>query len=172
MMFRWLNTPHVSKWWDIDGKKNPSQEDVDRHYLPRINGQDSTTTCYLIIYNGTPIGYIQSCSLNDFPSAKAAFDLEHDCAGIDIFIGEEEYVYRGFGSIIIKKFLHDVLFVEYDVPCCIIDPDLENKAAIKAYNKAGFKYIKTVWNSEDNVYAYLMSVDRAEFSIEEEEEVK
>ena len=160
-MFRWLNTPHVNKWYTLYGKKSPSQEDVRRKYSPRINGEDPTT-CYLIIYDGMPIGHVQSCRLDDYPAAKAMFDLNENVAGVDIFIGEEDYIHLGLGSTIIKKFLKEVVFINYDVACCIVDPDPKNEVAVKSYSKVGFKHVKTIWNQEDAVYAYIMSINRDE----------
>jgi RimJ/RimL family protein N-acetyltransferase len=162
LMHRWLNTPHVSRWWGIHGHKCPSLDEVRRHYLPRIHGKDPAK-CYVVTLNGGPIGMVQSYQLDDYPSEKAIFDLDQNCAGIDIFIGEEDRLYQGLGSIIMKKFLKEIVFANYNVSCCIVDPAPENKAAIKAYKKAGFKYLKTVWNQQDAIDAYIMSVNRDEF---------
>jgi aminoglycoside 6'-N-acetyltransferase len=159
LMHKWLNTPHVSEWWSLDGNHHPSLEDVKRKYLPRTGG-DEPVDGYIIYCDNKPIGMIQSCKLDDFPAEKANFGLEDNCADVDIFIGEEEYVHKGLGSAIIRKFVKEIVFVNYDVSCCIIDPDPENKIAVKAYRKAGFKYLKTVWNEKEKVDAYLMSVRR------------
>jgi aminoglycoside 6'-N-acetyltransferase len=168
LMHKWLNTPHVSEWWEVDGKRNPSQDEIRRKYWHRINGKEPVT-CYIITCNGKPIGMVQSCLLDDYPAEKEAFGLDQSCAGIDILIGEENYVHQGLGSNIIKKFLKEIVFTSYDVTCCIVDPDPQNEAAIKAYRKAGFEYLKTVWNLKDAVYAYIMSVNRDAFSPKEEE---
>ena len=159
LMFKWLNRPHVSEWYKLYGKKFPSLEDVRKKYLPRINGEEPTA-CYLIIYDDMPIGYMQSYRIDYYPAHKEIVDVNQDCAGIDIFIGEEDYVHRGLGSTIIKKFLQEFVFIKYDVTDCIIDPDLKNEVAIKCYNKAGFKHLKTIWNHKDGVWAYVMSINR------------
>jgi RimJ/RimL family protein N-acetyltransferase len=158
LMHAWLNTPHVSKWYAIS-KRNPSYENVRDKYLPRIMGQ-SPTTCYAILYGNAPVGMVQSCKLDDYPSVIADYDLEGKVAGIDIFIGEEGYVYRGLGSNIMGKFLKETVFVRYDVDSCIVDPNPENTSAIRAYEKAGFRYVKTVWYRADSVWAYLMMIRR------------
>jgi len=161
LMHRWLNTPHVSEWWSLDGNHHPSLEEVERKYPPRIRG-DEPVDCFLIVYDDKPIGMIQSCKLDDYPAEKAMFGLDTGYAGIDLFIGEEAYVHKGLGSRIIRKFVKEIVFVNYDVSCCIIDPEPKNVIAIKAYSKAGFKHFKTVRNSKDNIDAYLMSVNREE----------
>ena len=158
LMHKWLNAPHVSKWYAIS-KRNPSEGIVRVKYIPRIRRNDPTT-CYAILYGDAPVGMVQSCRLDDYPSVKADYDLEGKVAGIDIFIGEEGYVYRGLGSEIMRKFLKEIVFVKYDVDCCIVDPNPDNTSAIRAYEKAGFSYVKTVWYRADSVWAYLMKIHR------------
>jgi RimJ/RimL family protein N-acetyltransferase len=161
LMHKWLNTPHVSEWWSLDGNHLPSLEEIGRKYPPRIKG-DEPVDCYLIYYDDKPIGMIQLYRLDDFPVEKAMFGLEGKCTGVDLFIGDEEHVHKGLGSTIIGKFIKEIVFIENDVDCCIIDPDPKNEIAIKAYKKAGFKYLKTVWNDKDLVDAYLMGINRDE----------
>ena len=115
---------------------------------------------HVVLYEGKPIGYIQ-CALNDDnPQYKEAFGLEDNTAGIDIFIGDEHYLHKGMGSFIITKFLQDVVFVIYDVSTCTIDPEPVNTVAIRAYEKVGFRYLRTAWNPVDNAWAYLMTIHR------------
>ena len=162
LMHRWLNTPHVSEWWSLDGNHHPSMEEVVRHYSPRIKRQDPVDV-YIIIYEGKAIGMIQSCCLDDEPEEKDKVGIDHSCAGIDLFIGEEDYVHRGLGSSIIREFLKQVVFKKYDVDCCIIDPQVENKIAIRAYEKAGFKYLKTVWYEKDSQQEHIFIINHDEF---------
>ncbi|MGD0779492.1 MAG: GNAT family N-acetyltransferase [Dehalococcoidales bacterium] len=165
LMHRWLNTPHVSEWWNLDGNNHPSLEEVSRHFSPRIEGKDPVDV-YMIIYNDKPIGMVQSCKLDDFPMEKANFGLDRSCVGIDIFIGEESYVHHGLGSGIIREFLKNIVFEKYNVDCCIVDPYVENEIAIKAYKKAGFKYLKTVWYEKDGRREHLLSINRDELKEE------
>jgi RimJ/RimL family protein N-acetyltransferase len=159
LMYRWFNTPHVSEWWEIEGEKRPSLELVKKHYLPRANGHDPVDV-YLIIYDDNPIGMVQSCKMDDFPEEKANFCLDRNCAGMDILIGEADCVHRGLGSIIVKQFLQDIVFQKYDVDCCIVDPYVENEIAIKAYKKAGFKYLKTLWYEKESKQEHILVINR------------
>jgi aminoglycoside 6'-N-acetyltransferase len=165
LMHKWLNTPHVSEWWSLDGNHHPSFDEVSQHFSPRIEGKDPVDV-YLIIYDEKPIGMIQSCKLDDYPAEKANFGLDQNCAGIDIFIGEEDYIHRGLGCSIIREFVKNVVFEKYDVDCCIVDPSVENEIAIKAYKKAGFKYLKTVWYEKDRQREHLLSINRDELTEE------
>ncbi len=42
----------------------------------------------------------------------------------------------------------------------MIDPEIDNLAAIRAYEKAGFKYSHTVWEAKYEVSVYIMFLYR------------
>ena len=159
LMHKWLNAPHVRQWWEVDGKRNPDYEGVIKNYIPCILGSDPTK-CYIAIYNKMPIAFIQSGRLKDNQQYQEAVGLGGDIVGIDIFIGEEEYLHKGLGSLIIKAFLKNIVFKVYDVDVCSIDPEPENKIAIRAYEKAGFCHIKTNWSPIEKKWAYVMTISR------------
>jgi RimJ/RimL family protein N-acetyltransferase len=148
LMHKWLNTPHVNEWWSLEGNHHPSPGEVTAHYSPRIAAEENVF-CYIIGYNDEPVGMIQSYDLDREPEEKKAFGIEEKCTGIDIFIGEKDYVHKGLGSGIIQQFLKDIVFADPAVECAVIDPQAENKAAVRAYEKAGFKYFKTIWYEQD-----------------------
>jgi aminoglycoside 6'-N-acetyltransferase len=163
LMHRWLNTPHVSEWWSLSGNHHPGFEEVEREYLPVIYGDDPTD-CYMIYLDEKPIGMIQCCDLDDYPKEKAAFGLEGKCTSVDLFIGEEDYVHKGLGSGIIRSFLKKVVFTRPDVVCCVIDPYVENEIAIKAYKKAGFRFLRTVWYEADQRKEDIYIIHRDEIA--------
>ncbi len=160
LLHRWFNTPHVSEWWSHEGNHHPSLEEVTRKYSPRIKNKEPVD-CYLFYYNNQPIGMIQSCDLDNYPMEKAVFGPAGKCTGIDLMIGEEDYVHRGLGSGIMRSFLKDIVFAQPGVEYCIADPQVENAIAIKAYQKAGFKYLRTVWYEADqqNEDVYIIRRD-------------
>lgn len=150
-LHKWLLSPHVKGWYD-HGKQ--TFEDVEKKYTPRIKGE-SPTSCFQILFNDTPIGQIQMYKINNYPEYKQALQIDENAAGVDLFIGEKEFQHKGLGSIIIRKFLKEFVFTKLAVESCIIAPHPNNIAAIKAYQKAGFKHIKTIVNPEGEE-EYLM----------------
>jgi aminoglycoside 6'-N-acetyltransferase len=156
---KWLNFPEVAKWVKWDDKDYPSLDFVKRHWIPRIRGSDPTK-CYIALYGETPVAFVQSALISDDPGYEETFKFDYDAAAIDIFIGEEKYIHKGLGRLIIKAFLKDMVFKVYDIDVCIIDPEPENKIAVRAYEKAGFHYIKTVWNPINKVWAHVMMINR------------
>jgi RimJ/RimL family protein N-acetyltransferase len=159
LLQRWLNTPHVREWYREYGQNQPSLQDIFRKYQPRIAGMDPVH-CYLVLYSSLPVAYIQWYRVTDYPSSQEMVKEIKNTAGLDTYIGEMDYVHRGFGSVYMKKFLREVVFTKPDIISCIIDPEPENKIAIRAYEKTGFHYLHNAWNPQDRVQAYIMIIER------------
>jgi len=104
ILHRWLNTPHVSQWWEVDGKRNPDYAAVSLKFMPRIRGLEPVN-CFLVLYDARPVAFIESCRMEDFPTEKAALGIPANAADVDTFIGETDFLHKGFGSVYIRKFL-------------------------------------------------------------------
>lgn len=157
LFHEWLHRPHVARWWYED---LGTLEEVSKEYGAYITGEEPVEP-YLVLYEGRPIGYIQWYLVSDDEEYERLIDIE-DSAGIDVFIGEEEFLHRGFGAGIIGDFIKTVVFADERVAVCIIDPEPENTAAIRAYEKVGFRHFGTVETS--GAKAYLMKISRGGFS--------
>jgi RimJ/RimL family protein N-acetyltransferase len=159
LMYRWLQTPHVLEWW-WDGVA-PSYAAVEEKYGRSIRGKERTDA-YLILYDDRPIGYIQTYMIRDYPNYAEIVDADDGAAGVDLFIGEVKYLYKGLGSQILRLFLRDVIFGAGDATSCIIGPSETNRIAIRAYEKAGFRFFKTVPSADGPTPEYLMRMTRAD----------
>ena len=53
------------------------------------------------------------------------------------------------------------IFSRPAVTTCLISPDPENERVKRAYAKAGFRHVKTVWLESEKGYEYVMRRDRA-----------
>ena len=157
-MHRWLNTDFVMQWW---GRSGPSFEEVVKKYTPRIKGR-GRTACFLIMYDDRPIGYIQTYKIKDYPDYASYVQTDEDAAGVDLFIGEADYIHKGLGSAILRTFLREIVFGTTDAVSCIIAPEPKNKAAIRAYEKAGFKYLKTIQVPGEPEPEHLMRIESAD----------
>lgn len=129
MLAGWLAAPHVAAWWG-----DPQQElEAIRGHLDSISVEP-----FIIELDGRPIGYIQSYDPHleeDHPYQ----DQPTGTLGIDPFIGEPDLVGIGHGPRLLEEFVE--LLFEEGAPRVIIDPDPANTAAIRAYEKAGFRPI-------------------------------
>ena len=77
-----------------------------------------------------------------------------------MFVGEIDYIHKGLGAIILRKFLEVIVFGQRNTPSCIIGPEPSNIVAIRAYAKAGFKYWKTIHAPDEDEPEYLMRIAR------------
>lgn len=159
IMQKWLNTGFVKEWY---GKKEWTYQDVVEKYLPRVSGK-KPTDCFIILYGEIPIGYIQAYFIKDYPDYNKYVQADDNTAGIDMFIGEEGFIHKGLGKLILGKFLEEIVFDKMSAKGCIMGPEPQNKSAIKAYEKAGFKYIKTIYISDEEEYEYLMEIKKPLF---------
>lgn len=142
----WLAAPHVAEWW-TDG--------VEASLAEIREAMDGIETEPLIVeLAGRPIAYLQSYDphLEDnHPYADQPFGT----LGIDLSIGPAELVGLGHGSAIVRQFVEELF--EEGAPRVIIDPHPDNRRAIRAYEKAGFREI----DRRSSIYgeAVLMAVD-------------
>ena len=158
LMHKWLNAPHVSKWY---GKHLRTYRQVLQKYEPRIKGEVRAHP-FLMIHAGTPIGYLQTYRISDHPEYNTHVGAEEDPAGVDLFIGEADYLDRGFGTAILRMFVQEVIFSDDSFSHCVIGPDPGNLAAIRCYEKVGFQYFKTIHIPGEPQGEYLMRISREE----------
>lgn len=142
LLLTWLETQHVKAWWDQDVAWTPAliQEkfgDYVKGYK-LVNGVSKKIHAYIICANNKPIGYIQIYNAYDFPRSKPLTGLPTSLAAFDILIGEKNYLNQGIGSKAIVQLLkkHSDSYTH-----AFADPESTNLAAIRAYEKAGFKKI-------------------------------
>lgn len=159
LLHHWLNQPHVLEWW-----REPLTLAATREkYGPYARGEVLTFP-FLILWDGHPIGYVQWYRIADHPEYAVQVQVEEGAAGIDLFIGEPERIHRGLGALVIRRFLWEVVFPQPGVTCCVIGPDQDNRAAIRCYEKAGFRYLKTVQVQGEPAPEYLMRLDRTDLA--------
>ncbi|WP_053366514.1 GNAT family N-acetyltransferase [Bacillus sp. FJAT-27245] len=157
IMHKWLNNGFAAKWY---GKKQMTIEDVKEKYLPYINNEKPTQS-YIFSYENKPIGYIQTYKINDYPDYEKQVAIDENASGLDLFIGEDEFIHKGLGKYIIRKFLKEIVFSLSGAVSCILGPEPDNVIAIKTYEKVGFKYVKTI--RTDDGEEYIMRIGKDEF---------
>ena len=138
-LHRWRNEPHVLQWWYEDDDSEPTLEVVAKNYGPDYDDKEHR---YIIERDGRSIGYIQMYLLSDWPDYAKL--IQEEGAGIDLFIGEPDLINKGIGTEVIDRFVEDVVFADASIAQCVIDPEIRNRAAIRAYEKAGFSPRRTV----------------------------
>lgn len=63
-------------------------------------------------------------------------------AGLDLFIGSEQYINKGLGFEILNTFLEQQVWPFFSY--CIVDPDIRNEVSISLFQKSGFQIHKKI----------------------------
>jgi len=154
-LYFWLNTPHVKKFWDPND--NFTFEQISEKYSKRL--KEGKIEIYIFSINNIDIGFIQTYIVDDLSS----FKIKGTAKGIDLYIGEEKYLYKGYGKEIIREFLRKFVFNDNTIKYAVIDPEQRNISAIKAYKKAGFEHSNTAYNEIEKAICYYMVLSRDKF---------
>lgn len=158
LLHDWLGDPDVQRWYS-EGEH--SMQNYRRQFAP-----EPTTHKFIILIDDQPAGYLQAYRLSDEPEYAAQIGLEFDAVSIDLFIGEPGFR-GGWGSLVLRRALDQIVFgaMNADHACC--NPDPENVRAVKAYQKAGFQGDRIVWIEDDapqnRGYERIMIISREEF---------
>lgn len=149
LFHKWIQEPHVWQWWG-EGKSWVFDE-IKEKYTSYILGHKieqgfkKAIHPFIIMLQGHPIGFIQFYNAFDFHRAefdvRSIWDSKNETlAALDFYIGDPKYIEKGLGSQILQTFLQNQVFKQYDA--CLVDPEKNNKTALKAYTKAGFSTVK------------------------------
>lgn len=149
LLHKWIQEPHVWQWWGED--KSWTFDDVKEKYSSYTirykieQGVKKTIYPFIITFQGRPIGFIQFYNAFDFP--RAGFDVQsiwdsksETLAALDFYIGDPTYIGKGLGSDVLRIFLQKQVFKQFDA--CLVDPEKNNKIALKTYAKAGFSTVR------------------------------
>lgn len=152
LLLKWLEMPHVKAWWDKD--ISWTAELIHQKHYDRIHGnQDSTKPVhgFIILHDNTQIGYIHYYNVHDdeweSELGAAGGALPDSCAGVDLYIGELEFIGKGLGSKALEQFVNEHVFPKFEY--AFVDPNPINTSAIKAYSKAGFHKIDKLVDTKD-----------------------
>lgn len=91
--------------------------------------------------NGQPVGFIQIIDPAEEESNYWG-DVSKNLRAIDIWIGMEENLNKGYGTKMMNMAL-ERCFKHNEVTAVIIDPLTANAAAIRFYKRLGFQFVET-----------------------------
>jgi aminoglycoside 6'-N-acetyltransferase len=144
LLERWLRSPHVVRWWGTP--------DLHRTAL----SQRSVDTHAVITSGGRSVGYL--CWQRPLPSEleeAGLMDLPENLVDIDILIGEPEILGRGVGPRALVLLLAK-LRVE-GVAFAGLGTSISNRAAIRAFEKAGFSLFRDFEDPESGRCKYMVA---------------
>lgn len=143
LLLKWLKAPHIKKWWDQDVfyTKELIKEKFGKRIhdgIDLLNNPKDKIYAYIICVNKERIGYIQAYNAHHFSHDISAI-LDSVC-GVDLFIGEKSFLYKGWGVRILNEFEEQVLAPHFAY--CLLDPSKDNLSAITAFTKSGFNVME------------------------------
>jgi len=151
LLREWLGREHVRPWWRDD------LEESLREYEQAIAGLDPTDH-YLILVEDRPVGMIETYLVEDHPEWKAIVQVGAGVAGVDLLIGEPDLIGAGLGPRVLAEFAEKVVFARPETHACIAAVDEANRRSWRAFEKAGFGYVRDV--EEEGRPHRLMRLDR------------
>lgn len=157
-LHRWMHLPHAR-----DTFGHWTFEAVEEVYGNSIDGVEPFHA-YTVRAEGRGIGMMSWNRFRDFPEMRSCYEVpDPEAINCDVLLGE--MAHRGLGPGLIRKFLREVAFADPAVTACVIDPHATNTSAIRAYEKAGFRFVRRVIDFEDKVPLHLMELTRAELGV-------
>ena len=103
-------------------------EEVVHKFTPYVRGEKPIQG-FIIQVKSTPTGYIQTYALRDYPWFGQDFSeaFISQAAGLDLFMGAPEFLGKGMGKVVLKRFLKTHIWPFYKY--CVVDPDVRHTHA-------------------------------------------
>jgi RimJ/RimL family protein N-acetyltransferase len=99
---------------------------------------------HVVELDGRAIGYIQHYLVRDYPAYLAAVN-DAGAAAVDFLIGDEQFIGKGIGPLVIAQYIVEVILVDHPGLTRVLStPDPMNRRSIRALEKAGFHQISTI----------------------------
>ena len=134
---KWLSNPEILQYYE--GRDNPF--DVEKVKREFFDDEEGVTRC-LFECDETPIGYVQFYEIDKEERQLYGYaDLKDVIYGMDQFIGESAYWNKGIGTMLVSS-MAEYLIREKEADRIVMDPQTQNKRAIRCYEKCGFEKVK------------------------------
>jgi aminoglycoside 6'-N-acetyltransferase len=165
LLHAWFQKPHIKQWYARG--ENYSLEMIKEKYTPRILNPQSIPN-FIIYASNKPIGYIQLYRMSSNSLPDGVDNLKHplfsrykpeEIAGMDLFIADEEFLGKGYGSLILNAFIEEQ--VEGRFIALVVDPLRTNRNAIRFFEAYGFKEFSQSKIESNNALMVLEVVRRS-----------
>ena len=141
MLHDWLNRPHIVEWCGGE-EKRPTLAETKAHYFPRVMAAERVTP-YIAMLGEEPIGYAQLYVALGCGGGWWEDETDPGVRGIDQSLADPVLLGKGLSTKLVAA-LVELLFSDPDVTKIQTDPAPSNRRAIRCYEKAGFRQIKTI----------------------------
>jgi len=129
----WLNKDYILKWY------HDADEWLDE--IKERNGLFGFLNHFIVMKENTSIGFAQYYDCFDAQEDWYSINRANELFSMDYLIGEEEYLRKGYGKVIIKLLIDKILEQSPNAGI-VVQPENENTASCKALLSNGFVYDK------------------------------
>ena len=142
LFYKWATQSDATPFWYQDGKI-PTLEQFLDDWKPLYfdSSQPEKGMCFAIVVDGRAIGQV---NYNEI-------DRTNDSVELDIIIADDVDKSKGYGTDALKT-LSQYLIENMNVKIPYIIPVISNHRAIRAYQKAGFKIVKSTVTDDGDCY--------------------
>ncbi len=143
----WDHKPHVLEAIGED------EYEYDDWMEKQLKNPSDYVWLYIAELDGRPIGLIQ---IVDPANEETHYwgEIDEGYRAMDIWIGEEDDLGKGYGSKMMKLAL-EKCFEEDNVNAVLVDPLLENKKAHNFYIKNGFEFLRNQEFEDDECAVFI-----------------
>jgi RimJ/RimL family protein N-acetyltransferase len=155
----WRADPEVTRWY------GPALDrtEIETKYRPRIEGREAVDS-FVIEVDGRPVGHVQRYLLADHPEYAVRTGVGDAGLGMDLYIGEADARGRGLGARVIERFA-EMCFEDFrNAPLIVTGPDPTNVRAVRAFERAGFKSLRSIPAVGDEGPEHVLALERPDSS--------
>lgn len=122
----WLHTPEAVRWWGEPAEQLAQlTEDLGSALMRQ----------WIVEHDAQPFAYVQAFPAHAWPQSHLTH-LPEGAEAIDAFIGEPAMLGCGHGGRMLRQFAQ--MLLQQGAAAVVIDPDVHNHRARRAYARAGF----------------------------------
>lgn len=133
MLRRWLTDPAIATHW---GNSASGEAEIT------LAMESPSALCRIVEWDGKPVGYAHAVDAGLWGETLPP-EVPPGCWDIDLFVGSSDHRGRGVERHVLDMMAAEVFATTLAVACCTF-VSVKNETAVRAYERAGFRWIK-VW---------------------------
>lgn len=149
-----INDIALLKYWDKQQHNIDSDPNDDWNWEHELQREPTWREQLIAELDGRPIGFVQIIDPLEEESHYWG-EVEKDFRAIDIWLGEEEDLGKGYGSVIMTQAI-ERCFAVSKVSAILIDPLASNVKAHRFYERLGFSFVERRSFNEDDCFVYKL----------------
>lgn len=141
------------QYWDEQPHVINSDPKDDWNWAAELQRNPSWRKQIMAELNGEPLGFIQIINAREEETHYWGVDIPEGIAAIDIWIGEEKKLNKGYGTVMMNYAIEQC-FADETINEIWIDPLASNTAAHRFYERTGFSFLRMEQFGEQSCKVY------------------